>query len=83
MKTLASILCITAFLLFIIVALRLLNHIEAFGMSPGTLDQLQSTHVPTEEDVETQLARLKEMDQESVELTGLPFYNRKYRELLW
>ena len=82
MKLLASILFVTAFLLFIIIAIRLLNRIESFGMSPGTLTQLQSTHVPVREDIDVQLARLKEMDQESVELTGLPFYNRKYRDML-
>jgi hypothetical protein len=46
MKTLGIILLAAAVLLTIVVGSRILNHIEAFGMSPGTLTQLQSTSVP-------------------------------------
>jgi hypothetical protein len=37
----------------LIIAVYFLNNVkmEAFGMSPGTLVQLSSSHVPTEEDI--------------------------------
>jgi len=46
MKILGQILLIAAIVLTLIVAGRTLNRIEQFGMSPGTLVQLNSTHVP-------------------------------------
>ena len=63
-------LIILAFLLLVIIASKILNHVEYFGMSPGTLTQLQSTHVPTQDDYETQMALQKEAEKSSVELTG-------------
>jgi hypothetical protein len=63
-------LIILAFLLLVIIASKILNHVEYFGMSPGTLDQLQSTHVPTRSNFETQLALQKEAEKSSIELTG-------------
>ena len=47
MKTLSTVLLIAAAFLFVIVAGRF---IEPFGTSPGTLVQLSSSHVPTQED---------------------------------
>lgn len=41
---------VSVFLIVIILCLRNCNNYEPFGTSPGTMDQLQSTHVPTEED---------------------------------
>jgi hypothetical protein len=46
MHLLGMLLVAAATILFVIVASRLVNRIEEFGMSPGTLTQLQSTHVP-------------------------------------
>jgi len=63
-------LIIAAFLLLLIVWSKVLNRIEFFGMSPGTLTQLQSTHVPDRYDYETQMALQKEADKSSIELTG-------------
>jgi hypothetical protein len=37
-------------LVFLVVTSKLII-IECFGTSPGTMDQLQSSHVPTQEDV--------------------------------
>jgi hypothetical protein len=61
---------VLALLLLVVVASKILNHVENFGMSPGTLTQLQSTHVPTRSDFETQLALQKEAEKSSMELTG-------------
>jgi hypothetical protein len=40
-------------LCILIIAVYFFNNVkmEAFGMSPGTLVQLSSSHVPTEEDI--------------------------------
>ena len=51
MKTLGITLLVAAAFLFVIVAGRFT---EPFGTSPGTLVQLSSSHVPTQEDVEEQ-----------------------------
>jgi len=72
MRLLGSLLALAALGLFLIVASRLLYPIEKFGMSPGTLTQLQSTHVPrgyraSQEDLD---ALRHQMDWESNELTG-------------
>ena len=37
-------------LVFLLVSTKLIV-IECFGTSPGTMDQLQTSHVPTQEDV--------------------------------
>jgi hypothetical protein len=39
-------------------------------MSPGTLTQLQSTHVPTQMDMEERIALQKQQNWDSIELTG-------------
>ena len=39
-------------------------------MSPGTLVQLQSTHVPTQDDYEEMVALQREQNADSIELTG-------------
>jgi len=70
MKILGQILLIAAIVLTLIVASRVLNRIEQFGMSPGTLTQLQSTHVPDKYDAETLDAMEQEMQWSSKELTG-------------
>ena len=64
------VLIITAFLLFLVVCSKILNRVEYFGMSPGTLTQLQSTHVPTQMDMEERIALQKQQDLDSIELTG-------------
>jgi hypothetical protein len=61
---------IVALLLLVVIASKILNHVENFGMSPGTLTQLQSTHVPTQTDYEDQIALQKEQNKSSIELTG-------------
>jgi len=60
MKTLGIILLLAALGLLYIIASGVLIRLESFGMSPGTLDQLQSTHVPSQ----------RELRQQSIELTG-------------
>jgi hypothetical protein len=60
MKTLGTLLALAALALLFVVASGILQRIETFGMSPGTLDQLQSTHVPSQ----------RELRQQSIELTG-------------
>jgi len=57
MKTLGILLALAALALLYIVASGIL---EPFGMSPGTLDQLQSTHVPSQ----------RELREQSIQLTG-------------
>ena len=64
------VLIITAFLLFLVICSKILNRIEYFGMSPGTLTQLQSTHVPTPMDMEERIALQKQQNWDSIELTG-------------
>jgi len=64
------VLIITAFLLFLVICSKILNRIEYFGMSPGTLTQLQSTHVPTQMDMEERIALQKQQNWDSIELTG-------------
>lgn len=61
---------VLALLLLVIVASKIMYYVEYFGMSPGTLTQLQSTHVPTQSDYEDQIALQKEQDKSSIELTG-------------
>jgi hypothetical protein len=48
MKKNTTILLIAFTLLFLMI--MVLPHLEGFGTSPGTLVQLSSSHVPTEED---------------------------------
>lgn len=42
--------CLSLLVLLVIAVLALFNIQENFGMSPGTMVQLQTSHVPTEED---------------------------------
>lgn len=42
--------CLGLVVLLVIAVLALFNVQENFGMSPGTMVQLQTSHVPTEED---------------------------------
>ena len=43
--------CLELLIAIVIVVLALFKVRENFGMSPGTMVQLQTSHVPTEEDV--------------------------------
>jgi hypothetical protein len=61
---------VVALLLFVVIGSKILYYVEYFGMSPGTLTQLQSTHVPTQSDYEDQVALQKEQEKSSIELTG-------------
>jgi len=70
MRLLGTLLGLAALGLFLLIASRLLYPIEEFGMSPGTLTQLQSTHVPTEYNQENLDALRYQMGWESKELTG-------------
>ena len=57
---------------------------EGFGMSPGTLTQLESTHVPTMEDVRatrrelprrgTAFGEVSEENRELAAMTGSPLF---------
>jgi hypothetical protein len=47
---------------------------EGFGMSPGTLTQLESTHVPTMEDVRAARREVSEEDREIAAMTGSPLF---------
>ena len=67
MKTLSTVLLIAAAFLFVIVAGRF---IEPFGTSPGTLVQLSSIHVPTQEDAEEQRALRQQIIHDMIDLNG-------------
>jgi hypothetical protein len=67
MKTLSTVLLIAAAFLFVIVAGRF---IEPFGTSPGTLVQLSSSHVPTQEDAEEQRALRQQIIHDMIDLNG-------------
>lgn len=47
---------------------------EAFGMSPGTLTQLESSHVPTMEDVRAARREVSEENREIAAMTGSPLF---------
>jgi len=47
---------------------------EAFGMSPGTLDQLQSTHVYTEKDFEQLKGYADQVNCDLIDMTESPLY---------
>jgi hypothetical protein len=68
MKTLAVLLLAAATLLFVVVAGRLTEGF--FGMSPGTLDQLASSHVPTEEDAAEEMAARRQIAHDLIAMTG-------------
>ena len=67
MRTLAITLLVAAAFLFVIVGGRF---IEPFGTSPGTLVQLSSSHVPTQEDAEEQRALRQQIIHDMIDLNG-------------
>jgi hypothetical protein len=67
MRTLAIVLLVAATLLFVIVAGRF---VEPFGTSPGTLVQLSSSHVPTQEDVDEERALRQQIIHDMIDLNG-------------
>ena len=71
MKNLATVLVVSAAVLFgCLVVDQMTRRQEAFGMSPGTLVQLSSSHVPTEEDVEEQRAQNRQIRHDLIDMTG-------------
>jgi hypothetical protein len=71
MRTIHTLLIVVLIALF--VALLGLRR-EAFGMSPGTLTQLESTHVPTMEDVRAARREVREENREIAAMTGSPLF---------
>lgn len=67
MKPLGITLLVAAALLFVLVAGRFT---EPFGMSPGTLVQLSSSHVPTQEDAEELMAQRQQIIHDMIDLNG-------------
>jgi hypothetical protein len=67
MKTLAILLLLSAVALFVIVCSRVR---EPFGTSPGTLVQLASSHVPTEEDARYMAQYAQQVNRDLVDMTG-------------
>jgi hypothetical protein len=45
---------------------------EKFGTSPGTLVQLATSHVPTEEDVIDMIRERERVQRDLIDLTGSP-----------
>ncbi len=45
---------------------------EAFGYSAGTMVQLSSSHVPTEEDADELIAERRQIQHDLIDLTGSP-----------
>jgi len=71
MKNLATVLLVCAALLFgCVVYDQVTRRREAFGMSPGTLVQLSSSHVPTGEDVDEQRALNRQIRHDLIDMTG-------------
>ena len=79
-------LIIWAAALFIVFAVSSRN-IEAFGTSPGTMQQLSSTHVPTEDDayfynfvyprlIRKEIANMTEGDPGEMQPWQFPWYGR-------
>jgi hypothetical protein len=49
---------------------------EFFGMAPGVMTQLASSHVPTEEDEEYALkGYAQQVNHDLMDMTGAPLYN--------
>jgi hypothetical protein len=67
MRTLGITLLVAATLLFVIVGGRFT---EPFGMSPGTLVQLSSSHVPTQEDADEERALRQQIRHDLIDMTG-------------
>lgn len=71
MKNLATVLLVSATVLFgCLVYDQVTRRPEAFGMSPGTLVQLSSSHVPTAEDVDEQRALNRQIRHDLIDMTG-------------
>ena len=71
MKNLSTVLLVSAAVLFgCLVYDQVTRRQEAFGMSPGTLVQLSSSHVPTEEDVDELRARNRQIRHDLIDMTG-------------
>jgi len=70
MRTLAILCIVSASALFIIILFRLLDKKEAFGTSPGTMVQLASSHVPTEEDAEELRGYARQVNHDLIDMTG-------------
>lgn len=71
MKSLATVLLVSAAVLFgCLVYDQVTRRREAFGMSPGTLVQLSSSHVPTEEDMGELRARNRQIRHDLIDMTG-------------
>jgi hypothetical protein len=45
---------------------------EAFGYSAGTMVQLSTSHVPTEEDEDDLIAERRQIQHDLIDLTGSP-----------
>jgi hypothetical protein len=58
--------------LLTIIFMRQMRFIEQFGTSPGTLQQLASTHVPTKSDLPSLRAWLDARDRGIRQMTGQP-----------
>ena len=71
MRTIHTLLIVTLLALF--AALFGLRP-EGLGMSPGTLTQLESTHVPTMEDVRAARREVSEENREIAAMTGSPLF---------
>jgi hypothetical protein len=48
---------------------------EFFGTSPGTMVQLASSHVPTEEDETALKGYAQQVNHDLMDMTGAPLYN--------
>ena len=71
MKSLATVLLVSAAVLFAcLVWDQVTRRPEAFGMSPGTLVQLSSRHVPTEGDMDELRARNRQIRHDLIDMTG-------------
>lgn len=64
-------------LIVLLFAVYFLNKVkvETFGMSPGTLVQLSSSHVPTEEDIYEARAENERVKRDIANMTGDDYYN--------
>jgi len=48
---------------------------EFFGMAPGVMTQLASSHVPTEEDETALKGYAQQVNHDLMDMTGAPLYN--------
>jgi len=47
---------------------------EFFGMAPGVMTQLASSHVPTEEDETALKGYAQQVNHDLIDMTGAPLY---------